>query len=82
VDAGFLYNEAAVHGDTINGTLHICSVCRRGLNSTGLGQNPSVGCCEYGIEPSRFLKGWVFIECLNDSKAFKIQPDSWSELLP
>jgi len=51
VDACFLYNEATVHGDTMNGTLHVCSVCRRGLDSTGLGQNPSVGSCGHGNEP-------------------------------
>jgi hypothetical protein len=82
VDAGFLCNEAAVHGDTINGTPHICSVCRRGLESTGLGHNPSVGCCGHGNEPSRFLKGWEFIEWLSDCKLLKKQAGSCSELLP
>lgn len=73
VDAGFLYNEAAMHGDTINGTLHICCVCGRGLDSAGLGQNLSVGCCEHGKEPSRFLKVWEFIEWVSDCKLLKRQ---------
>jgi hypothetical protein len=62
VDAGFLYDLGAVHGDTINGTLHLCSVCRRGLDLTGLGQNPLVGCCGHVNETSRFLKSLEFIE--------------------
>jgi hypothetical protein len=36
VDAGFLCNEATVHGDTINGTVHVCSVCSLTLDSPGV----------------------------------------------
>jgi hypothetical protein len=78
VDAGFLYDLAAAHGDSINGTLHVCSVCRRGLDSTGLGQNSLVGCCGDGNEHPRFLQSWEFIDCLSCCKLLKKQPGSCS----
>jgi len=39
---------------------------RCGLDSTGAGYGPVAGSCEYGNEPSSFIKGEEFLKQLSE----------------
>jgi hypothetical protein len=47
------------------------------LNSAGSGQNPVVGSCEHGNEPSSSIKGGEFLDELSDSQFLKKDSVAW-----